>query len=302
MKQFIMVLIALFLFCRSYAGDMERYFDHCRRGDGVAMTLRQNLLQHYSMSQLVTAVEPYRGDSNSVVRGELYYLLLAKSKVAPAEERKLAANLLVAGLDDSAASNVWQVISYLQQFSPDDFASSAREALGQKLLNVRRPHFSKLLLLAGYLHVGSEWVKAVGANQKLSQTIRWAAMLALARMGDEQALDFCLSRVKAQAVNDRLVDVLLPDLIYTRQHKAVDYCVELLQDDRELCSSPDPNRTEKIQCAYQLIGLLAPVTVNFPLKVDPSVGLESNDYPATLKQVRNWYRKNKNYQIVSNTY
>ena len=71
---------------------------------------------------------------------------------------------------------------------------------------------------------------------------------------------------------------------------------------KKLCQSPNPDLSEKIPCAYRIIELLAPVIENFPIKVDPAIGLESDNYPKTLQTVRNWFKNNNNYKIKKDKY
>ena len=121
-------------------------------------------------------------------------------------------------------------------------------------------------------------------------------------MGNDEQTAWCVQKVKKAPVNSGLIANVLPDLIYTRQKEALDYCVELLFSDEKLCSSPNPDLSERIPCAYRIIEMLAPVIEGFPIKVNPSIGLESDDYPKTLQTVREWFKKNSNYKINRETF
>jgi hypothetical protein len=118
-------------------------------------------------------------------------------------------------------------------------------------------------------------------------------------MGDKEQTEWCVQMVKKAPVNSGLVENVLPDLVYTRQKEAIDYCVELLFSDEKLCAAPNPELSERIPCAYRIIELLAPVIENFPVKVNPSIGLESDDYPKTLQTVREWLKEHKEYKIIT---
>jgi hypothetical protein len=99
-------------------------------------------------------------------------------------------------------------------------------------------------------------------------------------------------------LNSYLVSYVLSDLIYTRRKAALDYCVALLYSDDELCRSPNPDYDGSIVCAYRIIELLAPVIVDFPIQVNPSIGLETDDYPKTLQSIRDWFKQNPDYRII----
>ena len=132
----------------------------------------------------------------------------------------------------------------------------------------------------------------------LSARDQWAAQLALARLGDPEALATVLTRVKQEPVNDDVVYELLPDLVYTRQKAALDYLVTIIQSDEKNCQSADPEAEQSILCGYRVLELLPPVIQNFPLTVDESGDLAVSDYPSALQQAREWLKENDDYQIV----
>ena len=131
---------------------------------------------------------------------------------------------------------------------------------------------------------------------------KWNLALALARMGDEKALNYCLEKVKKASIDNQIVGYVLPDLLYTRQKAAVDYCVELLYSDEKQCRSANPDSPEAIPCAYRIIELLSPVIIDFPVKVNPAIGLESDNYPETLQSVREWLKANPDYKIRTDNF
>ncbi|RPH33592.1 MAG: hypothetical protein EHM93_04730 [Bacteroidales bacterium] len=165
--------------------------------------------------------------------------------------------------------------------------------------------FKNAVLLAGY--IGSpifiERIKTVFPNAKnFSNPDKWAAYKALARLGDQEALGFCIKRVTSLPLSDQVVDVLYPDLIYIHRKEAFDVLVKALNSDEMLCSSSNPNSDNKILCGYRVMELLAPQIENFPVKVLPSGDLDSKDYKKTLNDVRAWFTNNGgNYSII-NTY
>ena len=133
----------------------------------------------------------------------------------------------------------------------------------------------------------------------LSGRDRWTAQLALARLGDQEALATVLARAKQQPVNDDVVYELLPDLVYTRQKAAIDYLVTIVHSEEKNCQSADPEAEQRILCGYRVLELLAPVIQDFPLTVDASGDLAVRDYPKALEEARRWLKEHADYQITT---
>jgi hypothetical protein len=301
MKQKLLTITLLVACLSAFAGDVEQYFAQYRAGKSD-FALQEKILSDNGAAQLVAALQPFYADSTALVRSRAYYLTCLKGRNATSDDSNIVVTALAQGIDDASGGNAGQVLSLLQEFPATCFNASVKNAIAEKLKNTKRPHYGELAMLAGYLNTGSETLLAIREDREFSIPVRWAASLALSRMGNEQALTYCTETVKKLPVGSDLVSNILPDLIYTRQRKSLDYCVELLYDDKKLCRSANPYINEKIACAYFIIELLAPVVEDFPIKVDKSIGLESDNYPATLKLARNWFKKNKNYKIKNNTY
>jgi hypothetical protein len=264
--------------------------------------LQEKILSDSSAVQLVAALQPFYSDSTALVRSRAYFFTALKGRNATAGDGNIIVTALAQGIDDASGSNTGQVLSLLQEFPAACFDAKVKNAIAEKLKNTKRPHYGELAMLAGHLNTGGETLAGIREDRDFPIPVRWAASLALARMGNEQALTYCTETIKKLPVGSDMVSNVLPDLIYTRQRKALDCCVELLYDDKKLCRSANPYINEKITCACFIIELLAPVIEDFPIKVDKSIGLESRDYPATLKLAKNWFKKNKNYKIKNDSY
>jgi hypothetical protein len=241
-------------------------------------------------------------NSTLAVDDDSYYLACKKSRSASAEERQAAVAFLVKGLDGAASGLRGQLLGYLQDFAPADFDAESRSALAALLTTPNSPHYGKLVLLAGYLNIGRDELYRQYVAPELPAKRKWSLALALARMGDKKALSYCVEKVKKAPVDNNLVGYVLPDLLYTRQKAAADYCVELLYSDEQGCRSANPDAPEAIPCAYRLIELLAPVIVDFPVKVNPAIGLESDSYPETLQAVRDWLKSHPDYKIQNSRF
>ena len=256
--------------------------------------LWQDAEQH---SETLATLQPYYTDTLPTIRAQAYYLTKqVGTNSQDAALRQSAVSQLITGLQDEASGNVGRVHGYLTTFRPADFTTSSRQTIAN-LLNQRPPHFSRLLRLVGSLGMTQQIATLHNLLPELSGRDRWAARLALARLGDQEAIATVLSRAKQFPVNDDVVYELLPDLIYTRQKEAIDYLVTIVQSDEKNCEPADPDASENILCGYRVLELLAPVIQDFPLTIDASGDLAVNDYPKALQQARRWLKEHIDYQI-----
>jgi hypothetical protein len=126
-------------------------------------------------------------------------------------------------------------------------------------------------------------------------SIRWSCMLALARLGDKASIDEILSRVSSKKIDNKMIYVYYPDLIYTRQKKLYDFLIERMMDKKAVCNSANPNSSVKIDCGYRIAEMLAPVIRDFPQRSD------SKSAKKWLEKSRKWCKKmKKNYRISNN--
>jgi hypothetical protein len=211
--------------------------------------------------------------------------------------RKKAVAMLLTACKDKDSGNSGISYEYLTQFQKIDFEPGSIDSL-KNLLQVGNPHLDIALKLAGFLQIADSRTK-IGeliSAEKASKQAKWAAHLALARMGFDDEVSYCVERCKRIPVNDNVVYNLLPDLIYTRQKAAFDYLIQILNSNEKNCSSPNPDSEQKIYCGYRVMELLAPVVKNFPLELGPSGDIETSNYENALKQTRDWF-KVTDYQI-----
>jgi hypothetical protein len=303
--KFYFPLFFLFVFSSSLdasAGEVEDYLKQYRQSEIADYARETKIISGYSLEKLVAALDTFYTDTLPLVRQKACYLTYKKGKQLPPGHRTMAVSRLVQGLGDTDGGLIGQVIGYLQAFDPVDFDAEAQSAIRAKLQHARMPHYGDLALLAGFTGIGKEVLYRQYIQPDLPVRTKWNIALALARMGQADALDYCMKKIKKLPVNSELVSYGLPDLIYTRQKQAIAYCVELLQSDKNLCHSPNPDIPESISCAYRIMELLAPVIVDFPVQIDVTGTLDIDDYPQALQKVRAWLSKNTNYKISATTY
>jgi hypothetical protein len=132
--------------------------------------------------------------------------------------------------------------------------------------------------------------------------VRWSALLAMARLGDDEAINQVMEKARKIKVNDAAIQQLFPDLVYTRQKIVLDYLVEVIQSDEANCESADNDNPTSILCGYRVMEQLAPAIKNYPLSLDASGDVKTWDYKKSLDQVRQWFAANKNYPIETSTF
>lgn len=299
MKRFLLYTTLLFAFLRSQAQSEEMIATHLtavrqNQRPAAPASLWQNPEQHH---EVLTALTPYYSDTLTTVRAQAYFL--AKQVGTYSQDkavRQRAVDQLTGGLRDEDSSIGGRVYNYLDEFDAADFSPETQQSVSD-LLSRRLAHFSQLLRLVGALNMQEQTTTLQSLLPSLSARDRWTAQLALARLGDPEALASVLDRAKRYPVNDDVVYELLPDLVYTRQKQALDYLVAIVQSHEKNCSSADPEADEGIRCGYRVLELLAPVIRNFPLAVDESGDLTVSDYPKALQQARQWLGQNADYQI-----
>ena len=243
-------------------------------------------------------------DSIARVRDKVYNYT---KRIGQASEdnaiRRQAVDQLITGLDDSEASVVNTVLQGLGGFYYEDF-SDADKAIIAGYLQASLPHYDKLLRLAGFLQLQDQQslIRSKVSDRSQSRAVRWAARLALARMGDEATLKGILDKLEALEVNDDIVYEICPDLIYTRQKAAFDYMVGILKSEERKCYAANPDATDMIQCGYRIMEFFPGVVEGFPLQAGPGGDIETDDYKKALETARDWFAAQAgNYTISQRT-
>ena len=217
--------------------------------------------------------------------------------------RTQAVQQLVAAAKDKDTGNAGVVLNHLTGFRKNDFSSAAKDSL-YAYFQRKSGNMNTLIRLLGYLNVqkAKNELFALSQSGAAGRKDRWAALLALSRMGDEQAINDVMNRVKRMPVSDALAYEVCPDLVYTRRREAFNYLLETLNSDAKNCESADPERPSRIPCAYRVMEMLAPAIGNYPLKLSDSGDVVTSDYPAALAQVREWFQVNKEFKILDDKY
>lgn len=170
----------------------------------------------------------------------------------------------------------------------DDFSEKAKNSLVASLRSTAYASGTAMRLI-GYLHMESakDRLQELSITRSLGER-RWDAMLALARIGEPVALNSCMNKIRRVGVGDNLVYHVMPDLVYLHRPEAVAYMVEVLNSNEKLCSSPNPDNEEKILCGYRVMERMVGLVKGFPLKLQPSGDIDTDDYTKALNKARSW--------------
>jgi hypothetical protein len=282
--------------------SLENYFAQVRMDKSPAIP--SELIKPENGQIVLNALPKYLADSVTTIRLRATFLartIGAASKISIV--RSKAIQQLIFSTKDKDSGNAGAALVSLTEFKKNDFSKVNQDTL-YAIFRRNPVHLNTLIRLMGYLEIQSAKndLFNLSQNTSISRKDRWAAMLALARMNDQQAIDDVLNRIERMPVGDAVVYEVFPDLIYTRSPEAISYLVETLNSDAKNCESANSDNPERIPCAYRIMEMLAPIIENYPLKQNVSGDIETNDYPAALQKVREWLKVNKGYKILRDGY
>ncbi len=276
---------------------LNPYFSQLRTGKSP--NIPTEFFKPENAKATLNALQIYARDTVVIVRSKatlIARIVGVRSTVTAV--RQQAVTQIVSACSDKSSGNAGAALNYLTEFKKTDFTKIHRDSL-IVLFRQKPPYLDILIKLVGFLDIKElkNELFALSQQSTMGRKERWSAMLALARMNDTQAINDIMTRVKRMPVTDGVVYEIFPDLVYTRRPEAIAFLVTALNSDAKNCNSADAERETRIPCAYRVMEMLAPVVNGFPLKVDESGDVVTNDYPAALQQARDWFIKNKNYTI-----
>jgi hypothetical protein len=246
----------------------------------------------------------YLSDSTYGIRLEAYkitYTIALKS--ANSELKNKSLEQFTKAISDQSSSISGYCARQLSVFNRENFTEQAKtNIIGG--INSQITRKAELIKMAGYLNLkdAENRIREEAAYAKRTE-VRWAAYLALARMGDSDYTNRVVQAVRRQGINDNVVYELVPDLIYTRQKPCIDLAIEILFDEKKNCRSSNPDNPVKMQCGYRVMEYLAPIIADFPFGVRISGDIQTDDYEKALITVREWFLKIGNdYTILDITY
>jgi hypothetical protein len=297
----LIILAGITCKAQDVSSMLNDYFKEVRAGRNPTSS---SLLQADKAESTLSNLSTYMKDTVPTVRATAYSL---SQQIGFRSENNLvrqkAVMQLVVGCGDKESGNVGSVLNHLTSFRKIDFSNEALDSI--RSLVKRKPYyFHQAIKLAGFLNLVDlkEYIRPF-TKPGNTQQVRWAAIVSLARMGDEAAITDMMSRIGKFKIKDDVVYELFPDLIYTRQRQAIDYMVQALNSDEKNCESADAENASMIPCAYRIMEQLAKAVNNYPLKLDASGDVETKDYEKALRTVRKWFsEEGKNYTVTNEIY
>lgn len=239
------------------------------------------------------------GDEDRQIRLNGYRFLYLLSRDHPRYTSDIVELLVLSGLSDNDPGNRKSVCGYLEDFPKEHFSVSARNRISSHAIEKDSPlkEIVRLSARLGLKDLAAHYNHLLIAGSVDSST-RWTLNVALGRLGDEKSARWCMDQVRQMGLNDQVVHQLVPDLVFIHYKPAMDYLLSAICQDRKNCSSPNPDSSSKINCAYRLMEVVAPAIKGFPVQTDEGGNLETNDYRRALERVRAWiYEHSADYEM-----
>jgi hypothetical protein len=208
---------------------------------------------------------------------------------------------LLTGILISQTIHAQSLFQQVQQIKQSDRFEQTKQEIIETILSSGISELSEdLILTCGYFQLKEtmDVLRNISIDRTAPRHIRIAAYKALARMGDENALYFLISQVERSGMNDDVVAILLPDLIYTQQRPAFDLIIAALFDDTLRCTSSNPDHEVPISCAFRIMEMLAPLIKDFPLEVEASGDIRTRDYREALQILRRWFNTHRTDYVI----
>ncbi|WP_339812730.1 HEAT repeat domain-containing protein [uncultured Imperialibacter sp.] len=291
------VFLRLGLIAQVESGSLLTFLASVREGNSSALPY-QVLRQTQQIDNNIRVIQNAVRDTLATVRRACYQSLdvMQKSTTAPAAKQQILA-LQLQGMTDESLDIVGLSIQNLSSVPSSLFNASQKKTLIQTL-DRQVAKKEVLIKMVGTLKDQS----AAPALRQLSQPgnsakVRWAAYLALSRLGDQTAINLVNNKVRGIEVNDDMVYDMAPSIIYTQQKQLYDYLVELLYSNEKNCESANPDQTNTINCAYRILELLAPQIVDFPIATTASGDLQTKSYQEALITAREWFSVHVDFQV-----
>lgn len=251
---------------------------------------------------LLTFLKKYHKDSSYKVRFISYSLAydFARSSSDLTIKREIV-NSLTNALFDIDLLVMQYAAKRLLTFRYFNFSDEAKISITKAITgdNVKYD----VILLAGVAdlynatNVLKQIIKANTAKDSTSNVgkwyykISWAAHLALARLGSEYDLQYCIDRIKSEQDDVTKIVFLLKDLAYTRQPAAIEEIVKYLKSEKRL--PPVDKGAPEAKYSEYAIHMLSQIVKDFPVAFR-DVGYSDNE----IQMARQWINSNPNFEIV----
>lgn len=299
----ILLLLSTFsTFSQTSVRALNNYMEEARKGS--YKTAPESIFEDSrNEAALLQAAAVYLTDSVDRIRSKAYSIIKQiGQKSQQASVRIQAVSHLVAGLNDPDGGIIGTNLSGLTGFRKEDFGPDVKQQLVNRI-SPAVPHVDQLCKLVGYLEIPA-------ATPRLNDLIasatvyknKWAAYLALARMGDEASVNYLNRKLQTAPINDNFVYDIVPDLVYTRQPEIFEFLEKVIQSEQPDCQSADPDSEARILCGYRVLEYIAYAIVDFPIATDAYGEPVIDDYEEALQDVRTWIDAHPTYAMNTSVY
>jgi hypothetical protein len=269
---------------RTAKDAVKHYFENVEKGGAETAWLVAPPAKEV-VKELLPYLDRESDRERSLAVGLIAYIgRQSKDKAA----RRAAVEALLAhavGKDDGRRKQA-EALAGLVRFSKADFPKSAAAEI-EKLVRVPDPH-NDTVLLAGILEVKSvtddlKRLAAPVAGQSPFLNPQWSANLALARLGDADAVKHCVAAVEGEPDIVQRVRHF-HELVYIRQSAATKSLAGYLNSDERL---PDVRQSDLpgSPLAYYALTVLAESVEGFPVKSESGPTYTTEQLAAARKWV-----------------
>ncbi len=214
----------------------------------------------------------------------------------------LSAQVLPTELSTTDTKVVYEAINALEQLPSSSVSAADLAIIDAALAQEDTPYRGRFFLLAGWLG-RTDALYAVPQAYRHSLSNKNDYDMAMLRAGVPSYVDRLQSLIPALTVDDNFVYRLGPALLYTKRREAIDFFLAEILEDKRNCKVAEAHSEGRINCAYRLLEMIAPIIQDFPLKLRTSGDLATDDYPSALEIAREWIRNHSNdYLIVTETF
>ncbi|MGM0582012.1 MAG: HEAT repeat domain-containing protein [Bacteroidota bacterium] len=294
--------ISIIVLAQSPTKTLNQYLQEAKNGS-YATAPKSLFDQENDFNSLLSELENYQSDSTARIRSKAYNLSSRFAQISEDEAvKQKAIGQQIKALNDEDRGIAGNAIEAMTNFKNTVFKESQKSRILSHL-NSGTSHFNEFVKLIGFLQIKSAIPKLESLLvERKSAVTRWNIRLALARMGDDTAIDYISNRLQKAPINDAFAYDIAPGLVYTRQHKIFEFLEAQFQSDETNCSVANPDSNQKITCAYRIMEALPHAIEDFPIPTDEFGELMVDDYENALQDLRNWFEENETYEFNLEVY
>ncbi|MCT4613628.1 MAG: hypothetical protein N4A49_01985 [Marinifilaceae bacterium] len=264
------------------------------------MNFYPNFKSNINIDSVLNILETYRQDSLSNIR--FYSYSIAHDCYQNNKSNSVQViNFILKGVVDSIYIVCKTCTSYLDEMPSNRYSKKNTEQILNMMDSVTDGLDDMVYILGRLKHdkVEEKLTKLFLAGRFKENKYAVAFYLAMSRLGDKESTDFILEKLRERKkINDSFIYLLAKRLVYTLNKSIYDYLVEIIYSDEKNCKPSNAEMDTKINCAYRILEYISPHIKNFPLKVNHSGDIITNDYIEALDIAREWLANNQDFEII----